>query len=313
MAGTNPAPRPAWVDDELFPFESRFVDIGGHTLHYLDEGSGSTLLLLHGNPTWSFVYREVIRALRDEFRCVAVDYPGFGLSTARSGYRHLPEEHAEVVTAFVDRLGLAGVTLVAQDWAGPIGLATVEQRPGAFDGVVLANTWAWPIDGDRHFEVFAHLMGGPLGRMLIRRFNLFVNVMIPAGHRLRKPSAAEMAHYRQALPTPSRREASAVFPRRITASRAFLASVEAGLGTLSSLPALIAWGDADFAFRAKERHRWEHIFPDHETVVLEGAGHFVQSDAPETFAAAIRDWHSRLDDRPEPRPPQAQRRTPTVP
>jgi haloalkane dehalogenase len=139
--------RPAWVDDELFPFESRFVAVDGHTVHYVDEGSGPTLLLLHGNPTWSFVYRDVIRALRDEFRCVALDYPGFGLSSPRTGYRYLPEEHARVVTAFVDTLGLRGVTLVAHDWGGPIGLATVQQRPAAFEGLVLANTWGWPITG----------------------------------------------------------------------------------------------------------------------------------------------------------------------
>ncbi|TMC47444.1 MAG: alpha/beta fold hydrolase [Chloroflexi bacterium] len=78
-----PVGRPAWVDAELFHFQSRFVNIDGHTVHYVDEGSGPTLLLLHGNPTWSFVCRDVIRTLRDEFRCIALDNPGFGLSTAR--------------------------------------------------------------------------------------------------------------------------------------------------------------------------------------------------------------------------------------
>jgi haloalkane dehalogenase len=77
------ADRPAWLDDELFSFESRFVAIDGHTVHYVNEGSGPTLLMLHGNATWSFVYRDVIRTLRDEFRCIALDYPGFGLSSAR--------------------------------------------------------------------------------------------------------------------------------------------------------------------------------------------------------------------------------------
>jgi haloalkane dehalogenase len=284
--------RPAWVDNELFPFESRFVDIAGNTVHYVDEGSGPTLLLLHGNPTWSFVYRDVIRALRDEFRCVALDYPGFGLSLPRPGYRYTPEEHGEVVTAFVDALALSEVTLVAHDWGGPIGLATVEQRPAAFDSLVLANTWGWPITGAPHVEIASHLMGGPLGRLLIRQFNLFVNAMIPAGHRLRKLTADEMDHYRKALATHDRRDASAVFPRSITASRAFLADVEARLPSLGSLPALIVWGNADFAFGSKERQRWEQIFTDHHTVLVEGAGHFVQSDAPDRFAAAIRDWRT---------------------
>jgi haloalkane dehalogenase len=180
----------------VVPVREPLRRIDGHTIHYVDEGSGPTLLFLHGNPTWSFVYRDVIRALRDEFRCVALDYPAFGLSSAEPAYRYLPEEHTQVVTAFVDALALSGVTLVAHDWGGPIGLAAVEQRPTAFDRLVLANTWAWPI-GAPHVQILSHLMGGPLGRLLIRQFNLFVNAMIPAGHRLRKPTDEEMAHYQK--------------------------------------------------------------------------------------------------------------------
>jgi haloalkane dehalogenase len=283
--------RPVWVDDDLFPFESRFIDIDGHAVHYVDEGAGPTLLFLHGNPTWSFVWRDVIRALRDEFRCVAIDYPGFGLSVAAPGYRFLPEEHADVVTAFVDALGLREATLVVQDWGGPIGLAAAERRADAFDRLVLANTWGWPIAGDLHFELFSHLLGGPAGRLLVGRFNLFVNALVPAGHGLRKPTAGELAHYRNALP-PGRRDASTVLPGRIISSRAFLADVESGLPALAHRPTLIVWGNADFAFRAKERQRWERTFPNHRTVIVEGAGHFVQSDAPEKFAAAIRDWRT---------------------
>ena len=287
------AGRPAWVDDGLFPFESRFVALDGNTVHYVDEGSGPTLLFLHGNPTWSFEYRDVIRALRDRFRCVALDYPGFGLSSPRPDYRYLPEEHARVVTAFVDRLALSEVTLVGHDWGGPIGIAAVQQRPAAFEGLVLSNTWAWPV-GDLHIQALSHLFGNPLGRLLVRQFTLFVNAMIPVGRRLRKPTAAEMAHYRKPPAIP---DASAVFPGRITASRDFLAEIEARLPDLASLPTLIVWGDADFAFRAKERQRWEQTFADHHTVIIEGAGHFVPSDAPEEFAAAIRDWRFPPADR----------------
>jgi len=136
------------------------------------------------------------------------------------------------------------------------------------------------------------MMGDAVGRELIERFNLFVNLMIPAGHRRRKLSNAEMAHYRSALGTPARREASAIFPRAITRSRAFLAQVETNLHTLDRLPALTVWGDADFAFRAKERIRWEGLLHDRSTVVIHGAGHFVQPDAPDDFAEAISTWHA---------------------
>ena len=286
------AERPAWVDDELFPFKSRFLDLDGHRVHYVDEGSGPTLLFLHGNPTWSFDYSAVITLLREDFRCVAVDYPGFGLSTAAPGYRYLPAEHAAVIGGFVDALGLSNITLVGHDWGGPIGLAVLQHRPEILDRLVLTNTWAWPVS-DPLIQVMSHVMGSPIGRLLIRQLNLFVNVMIPVGHRLTTPTSRQMDHYKKALDSPARREASAVFPREITSSRAFLADIEAGLEDIAAVPTLIIWGDGDFAFGDKDLRRWQETFTDHETVIGSGAGHFVPSDAPEQFAAAILRWHTR--------------------
>ncbi|WP_339380958.1 alpha/beta fold hydrolase [Nocardia jejuensis] len=274
----------------MFPFDSRFVDIDGHTVHFVDEGSGPTLLFLHGNPTWSFLWREVITALREDFRCVALDYPGFGLSTPKTGYRYLPEEHAEVVSGFVDALALEGVTLVGQDWGGLIGLAVAQRRPGVFARFVLANTWAWPVNGVLHFEAFGHIIGNPASRFLVRQFNLLVNAFIPTGHRRRKPTEAEMDHYRRALNTAERRQASAVLPGRVLASREFFTEVEAKLPDIAHLSTLIVWGDADIAFRPQERERLEATFTDHTTVIVEGAGTYVESDAPEEFITAIRDW-----------------------
>ena len=286
--------RPGWVSDELFPFQSRWATVDGHRLHHVDEGvhdaTAPTLLMLHGNPTWSFVYRGVIASLRDSFRCVALDYPGFGLSEARAGYRFTPEEHARVVAEFVEQQDLRGVVLVAQDWGGPIGLWAAEQAPERFAGLVVANTWAWPVNGDLHFEVFSRTLGGPVGRELIRQLNLFVRLTVPFGHRRRSVSSQEMAHYLQALSTRPRRHASAVLPQAIRGASGFLSEVEAGLPRLAHLPALILWGDADVAFREAERARWRELLPRHTDVTLAGAGHFPQSDAPEDFAGAVRDW-----------------------
>ena len=282
--------RPTWVSETLFPFESRFADIDGSHVHYIDVGQGPTLLLLHGNPTWSFVYRDVISRLREKFRCVALDYPGFGLSEPGPDYRYTPQEHAAVTASLVEQLDLRDITLVVQDWGGPIGLSVAQARPDRFESLVLANTWAWPVNGDLHFELFSRIVGGSVGRELIRRLNLFVNLMIPAGHRRRRLSQEELNHYRAALSTRSRRHASAVLPQALLRSRDFLAQVESGLRDLDSLPALILWGDADLAFRAIERRRWRQLLPNHTDVTLPGAGHFVQSDAPQDFAEAVRSW-----------------------
>lgn len=282
--------RPDWVDAELFPFESRFVEIYGNGVHYIDEGSGPTLLFLHGNPTWAFVWRDVIRLLSGRFRCIAVDYPGFGLSAARAGYRYLPQEHADVVVGFLDALEIKGATLVGQDWGGLIGLACAQARPGAFDRLVLANTWAWPVNGIPHFEWFGRIVGGRPFGYLVRRFNVLVTWFLPAGHKRRKLGLAELDHYRRALGTPERRQASAMLPRSVLAERSFFAQVEAGLPEVENLPTLIVWGDADIAFRPQELHRLQRSFHNHKTVVLAGAGLYTESDAPDEFATAVLDW-----------------------
>ena len=288
----NPTPgrRPEWLSDELFPFESHFTEIDGHSIHYVDEGNGPALLMLHGNPVWSFVHREVIKELRGQFRCVALDYPGFGLSSAAEGYRYLPSEHAEVVERFIDRLGLTGITLMVNDWGGPIGFSIAGRRPELFSALVIGNTWAWPVNGDRHFEWFSKMLGGPVGRFLIRRFNLFVNVLIPKGHARRHLSAAEMAHYRAPFPTPESRLPTSIFPRQIIRAGPWLAEVERGLAKLVDCPVLLLWGDRDIAFRATERERFERLLPQATTVHLQGVGHFVASDAAPDVAAAIQSW-----------------------
>src|SRR5437763_12505760 len=123
MTGQAQTPRPAWVSKELYPFESHYAQINGASVHYLDEGVGPTLLLLHGNPTYSFLYRELIKGLRDRYRCLALDYPGFGLSRASAGYRFTAAEHAAVVGRFVEQLDLGEITMMVQDWGGPIGFS----------------------------------------------------------------------------------------------------------------------------------------------------------------------------------------------
>lgn len=282
--------RPSWVDERLFPFESNYVTIDDHVIHYVDEGTGPLLLMLHGNPTWSFVYRDIIIALRDQFRCVALDYPGFGLSVAAADYGYQPADHADVVTKFVDHLALTDATLVAHDWGGPIGLTVAERRPVNFTGLVLANTWAWPVNWQVRAEFASRVMGGLVGRELIRQFNLFVRLLIPAGHRRRKVSDVEMRHYLDALSTRERRNACAILPGAIIGAKEFLSVVQENLPAINELPTLIVWADADMAFGEADRKRLESTFPNHTTQIISGAGHFVQSDAPQEMGEAIRNW-----------------------
>ena len=107
---------------ELYPFESQWFESSVGAVHYIDEGEWSAILFLHGNPMWSFLYRKIVRLLRDNFRCIAVDYPGFGLSVRPPGYGYMPQDHAVVVGELVRKLDLQDAIVMGQDWGGPIGL-----------------------------------------------------------------------------------------------------------------------------------------------------------------------------------------------
>lgn len=281
--------RPDWVDDRLFPFDSRFVDVRGHEVHYVDEGEGPTLLFLHGNPTWSFLYRGVIERLRDTHRCVALDYPGFGLSRPGWNYDGSPGSHADVVETFVLERDLREVALVAHDWGGPIGFAVAGRHPERFRGFVLGNTWAWPIGSDRLVAAFSRVAGAAVARSLNRRTNAFVNLAIPLASSDR-PDRDVMRHYRRPFTDAERRRFVARLPGDLVGAGELQQEAARALVMLSDRPALIVWGAQDPVFRSRVRRRFENAFPDHTTWVLEDASHYVYEDAPRDVAAAISEW-----------------------
>jgi haloalkane dehalogenase len=281
--------RPAWVPADLYPFEDHFADVDGARVHYVDEGDGPPLLLLHGNPTWSFLYRDIVNGVRDRYRCIAPDHPGFGLSTAPASFGFTPAEHANILEQLILHLDLSGITMMVQDWGGPIGFAAATRHPERFDAFVIANTWAWP-KSDPGTQVFSRLLGGPIGGYLILKRNAFVEKILPGGVKRKKLSDAVMNAYRGPFPTPQSRKPVHVFPREILGSRPFLGEIQQRLPTLAAKPALITWPTKDVAFREPERKRWEELFPQHHTVLIEGAGHYVQEDAADEIVRAIRDW-----------------------
>ena len=284
--------RPSWLPESQYPFQSHFIELDGSRIHYIDEGDGPTLVFLHGNPTWSFLYRDIVKALKDDFRCIALDYPGFGLSTAVPGYGFTPAEHASVIEHFIRDLDLRNIVLMGQDYGGPIGLGVAGRNPERFQGFVLGNTFAWPPTDVTSFKWFSRIVGGPIGKFLIYNFNAFVGFMPRVANR-RELTDEIMAAYRGPFPTRESRHPTWVFPHELRASRPFFEEVERNLNRLSHLPVLLTWGNADSSLRAdRELVHFEQVFPHHQTVILEGAAHYIQEEAPEEIATAIQEWWS---------------------
>src|SRR5262245_30029759 len=158
--------RPGWLTHELFPFESRFVEVDGARVHYVDEGRGPVLLFLPGAPNWSFFYRRFVDALRADFRCVVVDYPGFGLSSIDARQKPTVPDLSRSVERFIESLELRDVVLVAGDAGGPIGLGVAARHPDWFAGLVLAGTFGWPLGEYPKVRRMLRLSGGPVARLL---------------------------------------------------------------------------------------------------------------------------------------------------
>ena len=283
---------------ELFPFESRWFDSSVGAVHYIDErppgaagDSAPVILFFHGNPTWSFLHRHIVLALRAEFRCIAMDYPGFGLSERPEGYGYTPGEHAQVVLELVASLGLDRYWVMGQDWGGPIGMWVASEHPDRVRGLIFGNTWCWPTDA-RSTKIFSLVMSSPPLQWAIRRRNLFVRMMrVGTGRKL---TPAEREHYAAVQPA-GMREGAAVFPRDIRRAKPWLTQLERRVSErMTALPLLLVWGMKDPAFSPKRYlPRWQSTFADVRLVELPQAKHYIQEDAPDEIAAAIREFVTR--------------------
>jgi len=255
-------------------------------VHYVDEGTGPPILFCHGNPTWSFLYRKIITRLRGSFRCVAVDYLGFGLSERPEAYGYPAEEHVRCVGELVDHLQLDGFITMGQDWGGPVGMGVATERPERVRGVILGDTWFWP--ADLRMTAFSRLASTSWMQRQILEKNFFVERILPLGmaHHL---TQGEMDHYRKVLPSPSSRRGVAELPRQLVAARPLLQRLASDVpAKLGSKPALLVWGSKDPAFRSAHLlPRMRAAFAGNVTVMLPQARHFIQEDAPEEIAQAI--------------------------
>lgn len=257
------------------------------------EGGGGdrrpTVLLLHGNPTWAYLYRDVLAELGGEVRCLAPDYPGFGRSRRPGWYRCSPREHAAVVRELVRDLEPGPLILVGHDWGGPIGLAVAASMPDRVTGLVLSNTWCWR--PDLRMWGFSLLMGGRWpGRWLQLRRNFLVRRVLPAGFHSRERRTEEaLGPYRAPFPTPESRLGTWIFPRAIRTEMEWVEEVAGRLGPVRNHPATLVWGMRDPAFGREEYlDRWRRLLPRGRVDRVEDASHYVPEERPDRIWAAIR-------------------------
>jgi haloalkane dehalogenase len=296
LATTGERRDPPWLDrGRDYPFTSRFVDVEGSRVHYVDEGGGATLLLLHANPLWSFYFRNVIRHLRTTFRCVALDYPGYGLSRAGTGYGFRVEDHARIVAGFVRRLDLTDVTLLVHDSGGPIGLRVAGDDPSRFRALVLSDCFGWPLSEDPRVARMLRFVSGRCFTFLNTSFNLLPRVVVAGGIKGTKLTPSEKAAYLGPFLDKRKRHAQSLIFRSYVDEHgeAYLRRVKQGLDRLREKPALILFGAGDPVTRMKFPEKFASLLPKSEIVLVAGQDHFPHDGAGAEIARIVSEWHQR--------------------
>jgi haloalkane dehalogenase len=282
-----------------YPFQSHTLDVGGGiNLHYLDEGpkDADPVLMLHGNPTWSYYYRHLVLALRDRYRCIVPDHVGMGLSDKprEDRYAYTLARRVDDLETLLDRLDVRRpLTLVLHDWGGMIGTALATRRPGRIARIVALNTGAFTLPPGKRMPWQLRLARMPLvGALLVRGLNAFSAGAARAC--VTRPLPPDVRHaYLAPYDSWHNRLAVHRFIQDIPlrpGDRAFdvVANVEKNLPQFRSRPMLLCWGMKDFVFDAHFLNRWTELFPAAEVHRFEDAGHYVLEDARDQILPLVR-------------------------
>jgi len=287
--------------DGLFDVPSAVLDLGGLHYHYLDQGQGEPVIMLHGNPTWSFYYRGLVRALRDAYRTIVPDHIGCGRSDKPDdrSYDYTLARRVADLEALLEHLGIReNVTLVLHDWGGMIGMAYAHRHPERIRRLVILNTAAFLLPPGKRLPWRLWLCRHTwLGTLLVRGLNAFSRSAVKLCAR--KPLAAAVRDaYLAPYDSWQHRIAVLRFVQDIPLrpgdrSYALVKEVQEGLERFRDVPMLLCWGERDFVFDQHFREEWQRRFPRAEVHRFEQAGHYVLEDAGAEIAPLVRDFLGR--------------------
>jgi haloalkane dehalogenase len=260
-------------------------------LHYVDEGQGPTVVLVHGTPTWGFEWRHAIANLRASHRVIAPDHLGFGLSERPSTVNYSPPAHAARFREFIEQVAPSEpISLVVHDFGGPIALDWALDHAQRLRHLIVVNSWMWPFD-DPKMQRAARLAGGPVGRLLYRHLNASLKLLMPSVYADRKKLTPGVhAQYLSVFPdADSRERVLFALAQALLGSSAFYATLWERRATLAQVPMTVIWGMKDSAFPPAVLQRWKEAFPHGAIREVADAGHWPHEEQPEMFNAALRE------------------------
>jgi len=284
-----------------YPFNSHYLDIQGHKLHYLDEGAreAEPVVMLHGNPSWSFYYRRLVLALRDQYHCIVPDHIGMGFSEkpGPDQYPFTLDRRIEDLDTLLDKLDIKqNITLVLHDWGGMIGMAWASRHPERIKRLVVLNTAAFHLPPEKPLPLSLVLGRIPvLNALLNQGLNAFCRGAVRFGVTRRPMLPDVAAAYLAPYDNWSNRLAVRKFVEDIPLKPAdtgydIVSAVAERLGQFRALPMLICWGMRDFVFDEHFLNGWTRRFPAAELHRFEDAGHYILEDAADEVIPKVIDF-----------------------
>ena len=267
-----------WLDTTAYPFEHHYLQLEAGNMHYIDEGEGDVILFVHGTPTWSFLYRDYISALSKNYRCIAIDHIGFGLSDKPESFAGNPADHSANLTALIERLNLKEITLVVHDFGGPIGLSSAMDWPDRIKQVVLFNSWLWATKDNPKAQKVDKILNSGMGKFLYLSMNFSPKVLLKKG-LYDKKSLSRKEHKQYVRPFPDRasRRSLLNIGKALVGSSDWYQSQWENLDKIESKPWLILWGNKDEFITPDYLETWKKRLPDAEVETFE-CGHFLQEE-----------------------------------
>lgn len=286
-----------------YDFTHHYIPVGGLRMHYLDEGRGPAVVMLHGNPNWSFYYRNLVRALSDSYRCIVPDHVGCGLSDKPGDelYEYSLARRVADLEHLLDHLRLTrDLTLIVHDWGGMIGMAYATKYPDRIRRLVILNTGAFPLPRQKPVPWQLKLARSPLGAILVRGFNAFSRGAVHSCVTRRAMPTDVADAYCAPYNSWSNRIAVHRFVQDIPlrpGDRGYelVQSVAARLPLLADVPMLIGWGERDFVFDEHFLQEWLARFPQATLLRYPDCGHYILEDASDELIPQIRQF---LDSHP---------------
>ena len=277
----------------LYPFQSRWLSINGNHIHYIDEGQGEIILFFHPPIASSFMYRHMIKLLSPDHRCIAIDFPGFGLSSAIDGFQYSIQTFSVIAEKFIEKLNLKDFYFVIQEVGGHAALLAIIKHPENLKGIILTDTIIFPVSQYPKLLKMLNIVNSSVFNFINSNFNLLIKISTKSGFGPRKLTKEERDTYFEMFDTKEKRKRTTMLLHELATQETLLQKIQNAFETtLNITPTLLVYGEKDSLTKLGVPQRIKEMLKNAELHIIKGVEHFPHEGKPEDISTIINNWIS---------------------